>query len=110
MANNHYVSKLILKRFARDISTFNMEINTLVEKDFIKKIFCNDDIYDEDIEKKLADELESPFATLLDNKILKSKEICLTREELYLLKKYLLLDSVRTYDAVDFQRVIENFS
>lgn len=110
MANNHYVSKLILKRFARDISTFNMETNTLVEKDFIKKIFCNDDIYDEDIEKKLADELESPFATLLDNKILKSKEICLTREELYLLKKYLLLDSVRTYDAVDFQRVIENFS
>mgnify|MGYP001084127310 CR=1 FL=1 len=37
MANNHYVSKLILKRFARDISTFNMETNTLVEKNFIKK-------------------------------------------------------------------------
>lgn len=110
MANNHYVSKLILKRFAKDVSTFDMQTNQLVEKQTIKKIFCESNIYDDDIEKKMADELESPFAALLDRKILKGDKISLTREELFLLKKYLLLDSVRTYESNDFKRVIENFS
>ena len=109
MAKNHYVSQLIIKRFAPSVSTFDMQTNQIVEHRQAAKIFFDRDIYDNDIEEKMAHDLEQPFASILDKKILNCEKIRLTRNELYLVKQFLLMDSVRTYTPEHFQRVITNF-
>ncbi len=109
MAKNHYVSQLIIKRFAPSVTTFDTQEKILIENRKAHKIFYKNDIYDNNIEKKLAFELEQPFAKLLDEKILNTNKIILTRKELYLLKQFLLLDSVRTYDPESFVQVLKSF-
>lgn len=109
MAKNHYVSQLIIKRFAPSVTTFDTQKKILIENRKANKIFYKNDIYDNNIEKKLAFELEQPFAKLLDEKILNTNKIILTRKELNLLKQFLLLDSVRTYDSESFVQVLKNF-
>ena len=109
MAKNHYVSQLIIKRFAPKVTTFDTQEKILIENRQAHKIFYKKDIYDNNIEKKLAFELEQPFAKLLDEKILNTNKIILTRKELYLLKQFLLLDSVRTYDSESFVQVLKSF-
>ena len=109
MAKNHYVSQLIIKRFAPSVSTFDMQTNQIVEHRQAAKIFFDRDIYDNDIEEKMAHDLEQPIASLLDKKIIDCDVIRLTRKELNLLKRFLLLDSVRTYTPEHFQHVISNF-
>ena len=109
MAKNHYVSQLIIKRFAPSVSTFDMQTNQIVEHRQAAKIFFDRDIYDNDIEEKMAHDLEQPFASILDKKILNCEKIRLTRNELYLVKQFLLMDSVRTYTPEHFQHVITNF-
>ena len=109
MAKNHYVSQLIIKRFSPAVTTFATVKQCLIENRKAHKIFYKEDIYDNDIEKKLAHDLEQPFARLLDEKILHSNKIVLFRNELFLLKQFLLLDSVRTYESEGFVRVLMNF-
>lgn len=110
MAKNHYVSQLIIKRFAPSVNTFDMQRNQIIEHRQAAKIFFDKDIYDNEIEKKMAHDLEQPFASILDKKIINCDKIRLTRNELYLVKQFLLLDSVRTYTPEQFQQVIINFS
>ena len=109
MAKNHYISQLIIKRFAPSVSTFDMQTNQIIEHRQAAKIFFDKDIYENDIEKKMAHDLEQPFASILDRKIINCDKVRLTRKELYLIKQFLLLDSVRTYTPEHFQRVISNF-
>lgn len=109
MAKNHYVSQLIIKRFAPSVTTFDVNEKRLIENRQAHKIFYKKDIYDNPIEEKLAHDLEQPFARLLDEKILHAEKIVLLRKELFLLKQFLLLDSVRTYDAESFVQVMRNF-
>ena len=55
--------------------------------------------------------VEDPFAKLLDNKILnKRNTISLTRSELYLVKQYLLLDSIKTMGEEGFVKIIKGFT
>lgn len=112
MARNHYVSQLIIRRFSKAITTFDMEKNCVIENRQSHKVFVEKGIYDDDIEEKLAQGIEGPIARLLDNKIINNDDkITLTRRELFLLKKFLLLDSVRTPNPDYFKRLIEdNFS
>lgn len=109
MAKNHYVSQLIIKRFAPSITTFDTQNKCLIENRQAHKIFYKNDIYDDDIELKLAHDLEQPFAALLDEKILHSAKVILTRQELFLVKQFLLLDSVRTYTPDFFVHVLKGF-
>ena len=110
MAKNHYVSQLIIKRFAPAVTTFDTVERKIIENRKAHKIFYNIDIYDDEIEKKLAFDLERPFAELLDKKILHAETITLTRQELFLVKRFLLLDSVRTYPSNGFAKVLHNFN
>lgn len=110
MAKNHYVSQLIIKRFAPSVTTFDAQAKILIENRQAHKIFYKNDIYDNNIERKLAFELEQPFAKLLDEKILNKNRIVLTRKDLYLLKQFLLLDSVRTYEPDSFVQVLKSFN
>ena len=86
-----------------------MQTNQIIEHRQAAKIFFDKDIYENDIEKKMAHDLEQPFASILDRKIINCDKVRLTRKELYLIKQFLLLDSVRTYTPEHFQRVISNF-
>lgn len=109
MAKNHYVSQLIIKRFSPSVTTFDTVNQCIIENRQSHKIFYKTDIYDNAIEEKMAHDLEQPFARLLDEKILHSNKIVLFRHELFLLKQFLLLDSVRTYEPESFVRVLMNF-
>lgn len=91
--NNHYKSKLVINRFNRKVWFYDMDNRTLVQKQS-HKIFCGQDIYDLVIEEKLH-KLETTYSRIIDDKILGKEEIRLTREELFLIKKFLLVDSIR---------------
>lgn len=91
MAKNHYVSQLIIKRFAPSVTTFDTVNQCIVENRQAHKIFYKTDIYDNAIEEKMAHDLEQPFARLLDKKILHSRKIVLLRDELFLLKQFYCL-------------------
>ena len=110
MSKNHYVSQLIIKRFSPSVDTFDMQTNRIIEHRQAHKIFCDKDIYSDSIEQKMAHDLEQPFASILDKKILHRDTIELTRKELLLVKQFLLLDSVRTYSHEEFFCVIEAFN
>ena len=110
MSKNHYVSQLIIKRFGPSVNTFDLRNHTVIENRQAAKMFFEKDIYADEIEKKMAHDLEQPFALLLDQKILNRDEIRLTRDELFLLKRFLLLDCVKTYSAEHFSKIIHAFS
>lgn len=57
----------------------------------------------------MANQLEKPFARLVDKKILNKDKITLKRKELLLVKRFLLLDSIRTFSAEEFYQTIIGF-
>lgn len=110
MAKNHYIPQLIIRRFSPAITTFNTRHRQLVKERKSERTFQKEDIYTDEIERKMCESLEGPFAKLIDNKILGQEIITLTRLELYQIKRYLLMDSIRCYSADDFIRAMRNFS
>lgn len=91
--NNHYKSQLIIKRFSEKVWVYDLNKKTLVQKQ-PKKILYEEDIYTPEVEEKLH-RLETSYSNLIDKKVLTSEEIQLTRKELYLIKKFLVIDSLR---------------
>lgn len=113
MARNHYVSQLIIRRFTdgeNSINVFDVKKQSLIENRKSNRIFFKNDIYSEEIEKKFNKNLENPFSKLLDNKILGKDKIILTRNELKLVKKFLLLESIRTLTAEGYDKIFRGFS
>ena len=110
--NNHYVSQLIIKRFSSShkINTFDMQTRKMIEGRQSHKIFCEKNIYDQSVETQMGQKVEQPFASLLDKKIMNQASVVLTREELFLLKKYLLLDSVKAIEPEFWANLIKSFS
>lgn len=112
MAKNHYVSQLIIKRFSEmnnKINIFNVKKKEVLENKKSANIFCKYDIYSDYVEKTLSQSLETPFAQLIDKKILNKDKISITRSDLILIKKFLLLDSIRTLRAEGYLKVISGF-
>lgn len=94
--NNHYVPQLILRRYATKINRYNIKTKKLFINGSTKNAFCEKKLYPEDIEILLS-KLESKFANVLDNKILKAKDIVvLSREDLNLIKRFLVVLQMRT--------------
>lgn len=113
MAKNHYVSRLIIRRFSDkidQINIFNVKDKTILENKKSLNIFCQNNIYSDDIEDKLNKLLENPFAKLIDNKIIGKDNIIINRKDLLLIKKYLLLDSIRTLSSEGFDKIFKGFS
>ena len=106
---NHYISQLIIRRFSKAIHVFDSKERRVTRYTHPEKIFYKDDIYTDDVEDILNKELESPFAQLLDRKIINKEKIEITRRDILLLKRFLLLDSVRTFAAEDFLKVMKGF-
>lgn len=99
-SNNHFVPRLVLRRYNDRLSVFNIKTGVLKENNKLENIFSEQNLYDEDIEIMLGQNVESPFANILTNKILKaevSDEIELTRKELNIIKKFLLTEQMRVF-------------
>ena len=99
-SNNHFVPRLVLRRYKERLSVFNVKTGELTENNKLENIFSEEKLYDEDIEIKLGQNVESPFASILNQKILKAdagEEIELTRRELNIIKKFLLTEQMRVF-------------
>lgn len=98
--NNHFVPRLVLRRYKERLSVFNIRTGELKENNKLENIFSEQKLYDEDIEIKLGQNVESPFANILTQKILRTavgEEIELTRKELNIVKKFLLTEQMRVF-------------
>lgn len=98
--NNHYVPRLVLRRFADKVSVYNIKTGELAENQRLEKVFALNELYSEEVEKELAEKIESPFALVLNNKILSAKvgdNIEITRKELNIIKKFLLVSQMRVF-------------
>lgn len=97
MKNSHYVPKFILKNFSNKLCLYNVKTGEFREKLKPEKAYCEKGFYDDDTEINLNLKLETSFAQLLNNKILKAKDkIELNRTELRLIKKFLLISIIRS--------------
>lgn len=113
MANNHYVSQLIIRRFQdgdNKIHVFDSKNKVILENRNSCRIFCEKDIFSDEIEQKLSQELENPFARLIDNKIISKEQITLTRKDISLIKKYMLVDSIKTLNPKMAYSIFRGFS
>ena len=97
MKNSRYVPKFILKKFSNKLCLYNVKTGEFREKLKPEKAYCEKGFYDDDTEINLNLKLETSFAQLLNNKVLKAKDkIELNRTELRLIKKFLLISIIRS--------------
>lgn len=106
---NHYVSQLILKRFSNAIYVFDDCAKTITKHTKTENIYYKKDIYTDEIEMSMNYNLEDDFAKLLDKKIISKDSIELSRAELLLLKRYLLVSSIKTKTPDEFITCMHNF-
>lgn len=109
MVNSHYVPQLILRHFADDERIQYCDLNEKkVETRNIKSTFAEKGYYPDEIEKELCHKTEVQFANLLNNKILKEQyRLTLTKDELFILKKYLVITTIR-YNITEAMRDFDN--
>lgn len=98
--NNHYVPRLILRKFNERISTYNLETEKLKINQKLENVFYSKNLYSIEIEEMFNQMVEDKFAKLLNNVILSSEDICtLKRNQVHLVKKFLLLAMLRTMES-----------
>ena len=89
---NHIVSQLIIKRFSKAVNVFDLHSGQIDLSKKPHKVFYKNDRLSDDLEKLINVEIESRFANLLSLKFDAEGFVTLTREELMLTKKYLLIE------------------
>lgn len=110
MSNNHYVPRLILRKFSDKLSLYNVRTGELKENIPPEHAYSIEGFYDEETEKKLNQRIESQFGGLLSNLILKQdKEISLSRSNLLLVKKFLTISMIRSVKGEDWMKKEKNF-
>ena len=109
MVNSHYIPQLILRHFSDHERIQYCDIdNRTSERRNIKTIFSEKGYYPDQLEEKLCHKSEAQFANLLNNKILKERfKVVLTPEELFILKKYLIVTTIR-YNITEIMKKYEN--
>ena len=110
MQNSHYVPQFILKKFSDKLSLYNVKTGELKENVNPQKAFSQEGFYSDEIEDKLNQKLEIPFSRLLTDKILTSEStVELSRIELKLVKKFLLISVIRSIGSEQLMQVEKNF-
>lgn len=106
--NNHYIPQLLIRRFGERVNSYNIHTEEIQENVKTKNVFCEKRFYSQELEELLAKHIEGPFGDLLNNKILSSKnELKLTREEVLLLKKYIVVCWLRTPAYIDSKETVD---
>lgn len=110
MINSHYVPKLTLRKFSDKLCLFNIQTGEYKENVKLDNAFSELGFYNDEVEDKLNKKIESQFGNLLSNKILLAEgSIELNREELQLIKKFLLVSVIRSMGNEEFMRKEKNF-
>lgn len=110
MKNSHYVPRFILKNFSEKLCLYNVKTGELKNNVKLEKAYAEKGFYSDEIEDKLNLNLESRFSQLLIQKILKSENsIELSRAELKLVKKYLLVSIIRSLGNEEFMQKEKRF-
>lgn len=94
--NTHYIPRLLIRQFAtgEKINTYDFLLESFQTKK-IKNTFSEQDLYDEELEKLFALKLEGPIGNLLNHRLLANEHITMDRRENMLLRKFLLMNSLR---------------
>lgn len=93
---NHYIPRLLLKRFAQKekVNVYDYETAAFgVQK--LKNAFSMADIFDSELEWAFATKLEGPFANLLNHKLLLGDTVAIDRKENLLMRKFLMIQFLR---------------
>ena len=107
---NHYIPQFIIKKFSKAINVFNLKNGKIRENRPSFKVFYEKGIYDDEVEKTLNFNIETPFSKLLYDKLLTSESsITITREELLLIKRYMLVSSIRAQGKEHFREFLIRF-
>lgn len=112
---NHYVSRLILNRFSSKGRGEPLDYydpqgqKKLARRKQAHKIFYKRDYFDDDVESEMNRLVEQPFSRLLDDKLLEKDEIRISRAELYLIKRFLIINSVKTQTYASFSQTMLDF-
>ena len=110
MSNNHHVPRLILRKFSDKLSLYNVKTGELKENIPPEHAYAIQGFYDNETEKKLNLKIESQFGGLLSNLILKREnEISLSRANVLLIKKFLLVSMIRSIQAEDWMQMEKHF-
>ncbi len=100
MKNSHYVPQFILNKFSNKLCIYNVKTGEFKENIKPEKAFVKKGFYSDEVEDKLNKRIEANFSMLLSEKILKRNDVIeLTRDELKLVKKYLLVSVIRSMGA-----------
>lgn len=100
MVNNHFIPQLILRHFCEDekIQYYDIESHR-IESRTTKSVFSEKGYYPDELEKDLCHMIEVQFANILNKKILcENYKISLTAEDMLVLKKYLIITTLRVRD------------
>ena len=100
---------MIIKRFANAINVFDVATGKIDLSKKPAKVFYKNDRLSPDLEELISKAIESRFANLLYGKLTQDCFVTLTREELSLIKRYLLMISVRMYSEDEFYKMMQNF-
>ena len=94
--NTHYIPRLLLRQFsAREkINTYDFLTKSFCTKK-LKNCFSEKDLFDEDLERLFASRLEGLMGDLLNHKLLNADKIQINRDENLLLRKFLMINSLR---------------
>lgn len=110
MANSHYVPMLTLRKFANKLCLFNVQTGEYKEDLKIDKSFFEQDFYSNEVEEKLNKRIESQFGNLLSNKLLNAEgTIELKRDEVCLIKKFLLVSVIRSMGSEELMQKERKF-
>ncbi|MCI8471967.1 MAG: DUF4238 domain-containing protein [Clostridiales bacterium] len=110
MSNSHYVPRLILRKFSDKLSLYNVKTGELKENIPPEHAYVMEDFYDEKTEKKLNLRIESQIGGILSNLILKcDKEISLSRMNLLLVKKFLMVSIIRSIKGEEWMHKEKSF-
>ena len=105
MINSHYVPMQTLRRFGNKLCIFNVRSGEYSENINIDKLFSQKGFYTSEVEKKLNKRIESQFGNLFANKLMKREEtIELSRDEVCLIKKFLLISVIRSLGNEEFMQ------
>ena len=97
MANSHYIPQFILKNFCVNdkITYCDLATGTCSPRN-TRSVFSQKEYYPDEVEVMLSKQVEYPFANLYHNKLENARNrITLTPDELFTIKKYLVIQSIR---------------
>ena len=109
MIRSHYIPQFILRSFCEDNQITYCDLDKKsVERRNPRSTFAEIGYYPETIEKSLCVNIEHEFANLFHNKLEKlNNKIILTPDELFVLKKYLLIASIRyRFEMTDDEKTV----